>query len=403
MSRIAILSDIHFGKFSRTSSFAVPGEENQDRSKEVHPLEEGLIELLNKMEPKYFFIAGDLTSLGNPQEFYYCEDKIISIANKVGVEQKNIICVLGNHDIDWNISRLGDVEEGKENELTELIKSKYQRIAANCAKINMDRLGLDYDQKGPAPFSGVIEREEFIVFVLNSGWYCTHDQKFSHGKLEQAQLQWFEGVASNYKTDNRKKIILMHHHPFNYSYPIPGIDISTVEEGPEIMKIAVDKGIDIIIHGHRHHPHVKTIQIGSDVKPITMICSGSLSVNHEHRNKGEIPNTVHFLDIDQDQEYYIVHNFKFTEASGWEPIEKYCKETPLDPVMKVGKIFSPDIIKRAMEKYINCDNQQLRWEDLEECLQFLLFKELNDKFLEILKATHDVVGTFPQKVVLLKK
>lgn len=403
MSRIAILSDIHFGKYSRTSSFTVPGEKNQDISKEAHSLEEGLIELLNEMKPQYFFIAGDLTSLGNPQEFYYCEDKIISIANKVGVERKNIICVLGNHDIDWDVSRLGDVKDDTESELTELIKSKYQMIAANCAKINMDQLNLHYDQKGPAPFSGVIEREEFVTFTLNSGWYCTHDQKFSHGKLEQAQLQWFEKIASNYKADDRIKIILMHHHPFNYSYPIPGIDISTVEEGPEIMDVAVKNGIDIIIHGHRHHPYVKTIQIGSDSKPITMICSGSLSVNHDQRNNGEIPNTVHFLDINQNKDYQIVHNFKFTEASGWKPIERYCKETPLESVMKVGKIFSPDIIKIAIEKYINCDNQQLRWAELDECLQFMLFKELNDKFLEILKSTHDVVGEFPQRVVLLKK
>ena len=44
MSRIAILSDIHFGKFCRASSFHVPGEENQDRCKGVYPLEQGLID-----------------------------------------------------------------------------------------------------------------------------------------------------------------------------------------------------------------------------------------------------------------------------------------------------------------------------------------------------------------------
>lgn len=403
MSRIAILSDIHFGKFSRTLSFTVPGEQNQDKSKEAHSLEEELIQLFDKMRPQYFFVAGDLTSLGSPQEFHYCEDKIISIANRVGVKRENIICVMGNHDIDWNISKLGDIKKSKESELADLIKYKYQMIAANCPKINMNQLGAYYDQEGPAPFSGVIEQEEFILFMLNSGWHCTHDQKFPHGRLTQEQLLWFEKVARNYQADNRKKIILMHHHPFNYSYPIPGIDISTVEEGPEIMEIAINYGIDLIIHGHRHHPHVKTIQIGSDTKPITMICSGSLSVNHDHRNKGEIPNTVHFLDIDLNKDYYIVHNFRFTEASGWEPIEKYCKETPIDSVMKVGKTFSTDEIKIAIEKYANCDNLQLCLGDLDECLQFLPFKELNDKFLEFLKPTHDVVGEFPQNVILLKK
>jgi predicted phosphodiesterase len=289
------------------------------------------------------------------------------------------------------------------NEVKDLIKNKYQQIAAGCAEYNMDKLVLKYNQEGPAPFSGVVERKEFIVFVLNSGWYCTHDQQFFHGKLEQAQLQWFEKTVSRYKEDGRIKMILMHHHPFNYAYPIPGVDISTMEEGAELMEIAANNGIDIIIHGHRHHPHVKTIQIGSAVKPITMICAGSLSVNSDYRNKGEIPNTIHFLDIDKNNKYQVIYNYKFTEAAGWEPIEQYCRETPIDHIMKVGKIFSVDDIKTAIEKYINCENQQICWENLDECLQFMTYNELNDKFSEILKSTHEVVGKFPEKVVLLKK
>lgn len=405
MSRIAILSDIHFGKHSRTLSFTVPGEETQDKSKETYSLEEELIDLLKRMGPQYFFVAGDLTSIGQPQEFYYCEEKIISIAQQVGVEEKNIICVLGNHDIDWSISELGDknITKDTNNQVGDIIKQKYQLIAANCAKYSMDRLVLKYDDEGPAPYSGIVKRDEFIVFILNSGWYCTHDQQFSHGKLESSQLEWLKKVVSEFKEDNRIKIILMHHHPFNYSYPIPSVDISTIEEGAELIEIAASNGIDIIVHGHRHHPRVETIKIGSDSKPITMICAGSLSVNSHYRNNGEIPNTIHFLDVDRDKEYQIVRNFKFTEASGWEPIDKYCKETPIDSVMKVGKVFSPDHIKAAIEKYIDCDKQQLDWEDLEECLQFMSYKKLNDKFIEILAPTHEVFGAFPQKVVLFKK
>ena len=403
MSRIAILSDIHFGKDSRTSSFTVPKGEDFHKSKEVYPLEEGLIELLTKMHPQYFFVAGDLTSLGNPQEFYYCESKIVSIANRIGIDCKDIICVLGNHDVDWNISKLGDTVDNETKEVVALIREKYQMIAANCAKVNMDQLKLCYSDVGPAPFSGVIEKEDFVVFILNSSWCCTHNQQFPHGKLEQKQLRWFENTVNSYQADPRKKIILMHHHPFNYSYPIPEIDISTIEEGPQLMDIAAHNGVDIIVHGHRHHPRIETIQIKSGTKPITMICSGSLSVNHTQRNNGEIPNTIHFLDIDQSKDYHIVHNYKYTEASGWKLIEQYCKETPIDPVMVVGKIFSSDTIDETIKKYAICDRQRICWEDLEECLKFMLYKELNKRFIDILSPTHDIVGEFPKEVVLLKK
>ncbi len=310
MSRIAILSDIHFGEFCRASSFYMPGEEVQDKSKGIYSLKEGLIELFNEMNPQYFFVAGDLTSLGNPQEFYYCEQEILNIAKRTGVECNNIFCVLGNHDIDWSISDLGINVQNVGKEVGKIVKCKYQMIAANCAKINMEYLGKNYDAYGPAPFSGVVEKDDFVLFVLNTGRFCTRDQQFSHGKLERDQMEWFEEISREYKSDDRIKILLMHHHPINYPYPMPGIDISTIEEGAELMKIASQNGINIIIHGHRHHPRVETIQIESGTEPIVMICAGSLSVNAEHRNKGDmlIPNTVHFLDIDKGKSYYIVHN-----------------------------------------------------------------------------------------------
>lgn len=404
MVRIAIISDIHFGIYSRSPSFSVPGQEIQDKCKEVHPLEEGLIELFCKMKPQYFFVAGDLTSIGNPQEFYFCEEKILSIAKKVGVANDNIFCVLGNHDIDWNISELGKKETENVNiEVKKLVARKYQLIAANSAAINLEKLVLKYDQDGPAPFSGVIERDEFIVFILNSGWCCTRDQEFPHGKLDLDQFQWFARTAKKYKNDGRKKIILMHHHPFNYAYPTPGVDISTIEEGAELMEIATENGIDIIIHGHRHHPHIRTIQTSSGNKPIAMLCAGSLSVNHEHRNKGEIPNTVHFLDLDSTKDYFVVHNFMFSDAYGWEAIKHSRRETPIDAVMKIGKIFSSDDIKIAIEKYLYCEEQQLCWSELEECLQFMPCEDLNEKFAEVLKPTHEIVSKFPDKIVLIKK
>ena len=80
-------------------------------------------------------MAGDLTSLGNPQEFYYCEQEILNIAKRTGVECNNIFCVLGNHDIDWSISDLGINVQNVGKEVGKIVKCKYQMIAANCARV----------------------------------------------------------------------------------------------------------------------------------------------------------------------------------------------------------------------------------------------------------------------------
>ncbi len=82
----------------------------------------------------------------------------------------------------------------------------------------------------------------------------------------------------------------MHHHPFNYPFPTISEDISQIKEGVEFIELAEKNGVDFVIHGHRHHPKVKTV-LPEGYAPITYFCAGSPSVNAEHRSNGEIPNT----------------------------------------------------------------------------------------------------------------
>lgn len=106
MTRIALISDIHFGQFSRTAEFSVPGEKIKDETTGGESLKESMVSILKKESIEYLCIAGDLTSLGSPQEFVYCEEMILDIAEQLGIQKNNILLGLGNHDIDWNISEL---------------------------------------------------------------------------------------------------------------------------------------------------------------------------------------------------------------------------------------------------------------------------------------------------------
>lgn len=405
MTRIAIISDVHYGKFSRTLDFCVPGEAIQDQSKDIKPFEVGLRSLLSNMKPDYFFLTGDLTSVGSPKEFIYCEKKIVSLAESIGLPLENIICGLGNHDIDWSISDLGVMDCNDNCSMADKqMREKYQYIAANCAKLCFDFIS-EPEKVGPVVFSGVTEKEDFIVFILNTSLYCVRDEVPSHGKIGERQLKWFEEVAKKYKDDSRPKILLMHHHPRNNAYPIPILDISTVEEGAEIMDIVNREGIDIIIHGHRHHPHVETIQTAKGVKPVSVICAGSLSVNAQHRSDGEIPNTIHFLDVDKSLDYYKLYNYQYTGPEGWKPLVYNSKTAPLDYEMKIGKIIDEDNIKKTIEKYAMLENEyiSIKWADLDDCLYFKLVEDVNCKFREILGDKYKIIGEFPKDVVLIRK
>lgn len=414
MNRIAILSDIHFGVDARSTEFAVPGENIKDNCTGDLPIVEGLNEIFLEMKPSHIFIAGDLTSVGEPEEFHFCEEKIISIAQKSGVPIENILCCLGNHDVNWNISAIAenrlknDIETERyksiSDEVKKCIQEGYQRAAAGVALHNLDAIMCaDRNNRGPMPYTGVFEKEEFVVFCLNTGCFCTREQEYSHGKLSADQLVWFDRATTKYKEDSRTKIVLMHHHPFNYSYPVHAADISLLEEGAEFLEIVTKNGINIVIHGHRHHPRVETIQ-NSAGKPIVYLCAGSLSVNAMYRSNGEIPNMVHFLDVDKDKDYYTLHNYKYTGMEGWKPvIDK--KVSPMDELMKVGKIFPEQEREHAIQELKNRKEELiiLKWEELDESLQFMKYSEVKELLKRQLKDTHDVIGEFPGEIILRRR
>lgn len=407
MARIAVFSDIHCGKLSRTKVFSVPGEERVDVDEE-HEYEKGLVELLEHERPDYFFIAGDLTSVGSPQEFLYCEKEIIELADKISLPYDHIICCTGNHDVDWSTCNLKNAIPSTSSDISNLRKEKYQRLSSHLPLLCLDKMNNKYiNGDSPVPFSGVYETDDFIVIMLNTGWLCEPHKKeeskyYSHGRLSEEQLKWFETTASKYVDDSRKRIVLMHHHAFNYKYPIVGLDLSLIAEGAEFVEIAERFGIDLVIHGHRHHPRVKTYLADNGRRPITFFCAGSLAVNADHRLGGEIPNTVHFIDIDKELDYFVLHNYSYTNSDGWYPM-KDSTQTPLDNYMKVGKVFSqPERVQQVLA-YKEKDYVQLEWNDLPESLQFLRYKEIIHLMKEQLNDTHFISGLFPETVAINRR
>lgn len=402
MTRIALISDIHFGKFSRTAEFSVPGEPIRDENSGGIPLADSLIDLLKTNNVQYLCIAGDLTSIGSPQEFSFCEHAILNIAERVGIPKEKIILGLGNHDVDWKIADIFNQYQTSETDFPdELVKEKYQRIAASAAAINIDSIPMPIPN-GPAPFSGVVENKDFVMFILNSGCYCTRNQEVSHGKLDLKQLEWFNAESMKYREDTRWKIVLMHHHPFSYKYPIHSIDISMLEEGPEFLEIAGKNGINLVLHGHRHHPRAETELKNDWHNPITFICAGSVAVNSAHRSSGEIPNTVHIIELSDDVGVLKLENYEFSSSKGWHPLERNCPETPLDAKMELGKLFSTDVINKSIQ-LLPTAPAVISWGDLDDCLKFMTLGDLNNHVKKHFSSTYNIIGTFPNDVCLIAK
>lgn len=403
MLRIALISDIHFGELARTKEFSMPGVMPKGETKGAASLTDGLVKILIESGAQYLFIAGDLTSRARPQEFYYCEEKIVSIATAAGIPIENIVWGVGNHDVDWAVSKLANIYEEGESEIYRIAKDKYRLIASSVALMNLNKFPKAKDV-GPVSLTGVVETDTFIAFVLNSSTYCTHDQEFSHGKLSVQQLEWFKLVAQKYENDTRWKVVLMHHHPHNYTYHIPSVDISTLEEGSEFTEIAGDAGIHLVLHGHRHHPRAETILKNGWKNPISFICAGSLSVNAEHRSNGDIPNTFHIIELTDKVGVLQLYNYEYSASDGWKPLLNNKRETPMDAQMKLGGVCTEEEIDKLILEMANFEGEfrKIVWNDLDEKFHFWGADRLNKRMAELLSATHDISSKFPHDVHLIK-
>lgn len=400
MTRIALISDIHYGQYSRTAEFSVPGEKIKDENTGGESLKESMVSLLKHKHIEYLCVAGDLTSLGSPQEFFYCEELILDIAHQLDIQEENILLGLGNHDIDWNITELYTKFDKSNAEFPlEMVKEQYRKVAASASLINLKKLSSP-SKKGPAPFSGIIENKNFVMFVLNTGWCCTKDQANKPGKLDTEQLEWFEKETTTYKDIKKWKVVMMHHHPFNYSYPVVCPDYSTLQEGSNFLDIAGKNGVNLVLHGHRHHPRAETKWKTGWDHPMTFICAGSFAVNASHRSAGSIPNTLHIIELSDEIGIVRLWNYQYS-AKGWIPFQNNCAETPLDSEMLFGKLFDPEVIDQAITELP--ENEELQWDGLNECLRFMPYEDLNKRIRAKLPPTHKMIGRFPEDVILFKK
>ena len=278
--RILVLSDVHFGG-SWVGDFMPPGSGEKLKLTNSVSMREHLIKVLSGTKIDCIFVAGDLTETGRPQHFELCRKVLFEIAKAIGVNDSDVYMTFGNHDFDWDIARLGEKHDPADK--------GYDRIAGSIGPM---RVGASVKSDGPIPGCGIHETERMVLYVLNSGFYSTPALKYQHGFLGNDQLRWFrENLQEQQKSNGsggKWKVLLVHHHPFNYTYPRPVEDISCLTEGAELVEAAGRFGVDLICHGHRHQPRLFTGMRTGWRTPVTFFCAGSLAVKPDVRAMGDI-------------------------------------------------------------------------------------------------------------------
>lgn len=351
---LLVLGDIHFGKLADSPDFVSENAKARHHLNLAVSMKDDLITKLQNEKLDGILVAGDLTSIGSPAEFAGCMDVVKKITKALHVPAGDVFTCFGNHDVDWRISKLSDIEEKDEG---------YHHAAACVGELFLPKNPPTVS--GPLPGAGYFERATYCITVLNSGYFSSHDQKYRHGKLGSGQLQWFKELSKRINQSAKWQILMVHHHPYNYAYPTPVEDISCIEEGAELVDLLGSSRVNIVCHGHRHHPKIHTEFRSGWLAPVTFFCSGSVAVEPNHRNKGEIPNCFHVLKLHEllpdGSSVGSVRTFQYTSPSGWIDAA-YSRSLPMDAVQWFGAVNTASerhqIMKEMLEANLkNVQNQ----------------------------------------------
>lgn len=407
MLTFLVLSDIHFGVYAVASELTSQSSKNAGAQSHTKSICDALVSKVLELEdrPTALLVPGDLTSIASPSEFNGCVQTVLDIANKLSIRRENVYCTYGNHDVDWRICSLAT--ESKQF----VADTRYEHVAATVGSLYCPV--QNYSEPGPLPGSGLFQTDHFNLFVANSGYYSTKTQELRHGRLGVEQFKWLSASMERHHCRQRWQILMLHHHPFNYTYPTPIEDVSCVEEGAEIVDLAGRFGIDLICHGHRHHPRLFTQLQNGWLRPVTFFCAGSVGVDARHRDSGRIPNLFHVVSLKtrlaQGGAYGSITSFEYA-SDGWRGIRD-CPETPLDHVHWFGAVTTADQSRDAVQRFIR---DQTAEGDTQIFLPIhdLLPPEIKCCRLEVLNAIlkeqapgrgYRVVGKYPEEVALFRQ
>lgn len=240
------LSDLHFGK---QHAYAIPNVRNGIIGKQtlVDSICRDLaVQNIPLSEIAVVLITGDLTCTANAQEFNEASRFIEEIKMRFNLGAGQVMCVPGNHDVEW-INK-----EGILNEDAELNYRNFSRGIYNCdAESSLIRIN-----------EFLIGGRKVAVFGLNS---CRVESQETAGigYVGTEQIQLIEDYV-RLNPDVYYKIALLHHHllPVNYTESYSSIqkNVSILLDAEALMQNLISNGVRTVLHGHQHQPYFAQIR-----------------------------------------------------------------------------------------------------------------------------------------------
>lgn len=313
--RVLVLSDLHVGRKARSRDLcpypdaALVQENYLDRFLRFAtsvPLKADVLVL-----------PGDISDRAHPEEFAHVNTLLLEISKRLRIPRKMIFFAPGNHDVDWEVLRHGDLSGMR-------LQQRYDPIRrANTV------LGARHRQREAGgnlysePYYCIWETPGVLCISINTASDDGPGVATHHGTAPQETLDALDkALAKRPASHGQVRLALGHHHPFQYSDPLPDEpDFSAMTNAENLLAVLRTHRFDIVVHGHKHAPHCRT-DMDTLGRPLLVLGAGSFSAELPSRWSGVVTNQVHLIEV-QDRDAVtqgargVVRSWSFLSGHGW--------------------------------------------------------------------------------------
>jgi len=351
---VAVLSDMHAYAKDRDGRTDEPshlecGMREDDPNR--HPVV-GLEQLIAKhsLEADLLLCGGDLGDKADVAGLEFAWKLVERIRSKLGADQ--VIATAGNHDLD---SRYQHTQFSAQEELKRL---RPRFPIADTGK-STEYWGRNFT---------VLEGPDCRVVTLNSCAY--HGQ--GTGEQDKGRISEYTLAELREELDGEEappiNILLCHHHPVHFT-DIGDDSYDAMDGGPGLLDLlrSGSHGRWMVIHGHRHMPHL-TYALGGAASPV-IFSAASFSVDLHLAIQARSRNQFYMLSFPLEETRELGLSFAgrfqswyWVPRSGWEVTPPGLS---LPPAGGFGYREDGQLIARTIHDYM-CDSprQSMSWEDL---------------------------------------
>jgi len=195
-------------------------------------------------------ITGDLADNANKPEQ---REEAASGLEDLQARGYSILAVPGNHD--YGTGTIGNIRN---------------------VRLFKERLYKDSDITFPK--ADIINNVAFIGLDSTAEELNWHDRIFAQGELGRAQLERLEKILNDNEILRMKKIVYLHHHPFDFKIG------RQLKDSWDLRKI-IENRIDILLFGHYHRSKQSANRIHHGTWGITR-CYNAGTATHKNGNFG---------------------------------------------------------------------------------------------------------------------